>query len=409
MSRMLGEKMTRGATSLALAGFLLLPACQKKQEVGTTPKAPASKTEKNVTKADKAAKPGDMLGGLQLEGSKKDPAAMVVNVDGKILTEKDLGERVDKALAMQGATSAPPEVVNQMMGQVRPRVIESYVSEAILEAEADRQKIVPTEQDIDKAIEDVRKRVPQGTTLEQVLAQQGKTLDDVKKDPSFAMSMKLQKLLDQQTASVPQPTEEEIQARYDQDKAASAMDVQESVRAKHVLIKCDKTADEATRKQKKEQADKVRKELVDGADFAATALKYSDCPSKEQGGDLGKFTRDQMVAPFAEAAFTQPLNEIGPVVETDFGYHIIQVLEKEQARTKPLEEVKEDISKMLWNEKRRPVLQTFVKNLRDKAKITYGEGYAPAAEPPPGMGMPAPKPAPKPGEPASEPAPAPGK
>ena len=76
----------------------------------------------------------------------------------------------------------------------------------------------------------------------------------------------------------------------------------------------------------------IRKQLLAGADFAELAKKYSTCPSgKRAGGNLGKFGRGQMAPPFEKAAFTQKINDIGPVIKTTFGLHIIQVTEKKAA------------------------------------------------------------------------------
>ncbi len=82
-------------------------------------------------------------------------------------------------------------------------------------------------------------------------------------------------------------------------------------------------------------ANELRQRLLDGEDFAELAAQYSDDPgSAAQGGDLGWFGRGQMVAPFEEAAFSLDIDEISEPIQTDFGYHIIQVIEKDPARPK---------------------------------------------------------------------------
>jgi len=97
--------------------------------------------------------------------------------------------------------------------------------------------------------------------------------------------------------------------------------------ARHILVAVAATDSPEAKKTKLLKAEDIRRQLLNGADFSETARKFSDCHSKARGGDLGVFTKGVMVKPFEDAAFTQNVGEIGPVIETAFGYHIIQVLD----------------------------------------------------------------------------------
>jgi peptidyl-prolyl cis-trans isomerase C len=128
------------------------------------------------------------------------------------------------------------------------------------------------------------------------------------------------------------------------------------------------------------KAENIRKQLTGGADFAKIAKTSSDCPSKEKGGDLGTVQRGQMVKPFEEAAFKQEVKAIGPIVETPFGYHIIQVLEHSQSQTKPLDEVKVAIADTIKQQRMQEEAERYLAELKAKAKIVYADGMAPVAK-----------------------------
>ena len=104
------------------------------------------------------------------------------------------------------------------------------------------------------------------------------------------------------------------------------------------------------------------------------AKTNSDCPSKTNGGDLGSFPRGQMVKPFDDAAFKQKEKEIGPVVQTDFGYHIIQVLEHTKPKTQPLDKsVKANISMFLMQKKRYIAFNDLMNQLKTQSKVTVAD------------------------------------
>jgi parvulin-like peptidyl-prolyl isomerase len=99
------------------------------------------------------------------------------------------------------------------------------------------------------------------------------------------------------------------------------------IRASHILLMYKGSMrSQADRSQKEAQAsiENIRDELAQGADFAQMAREYSDCPSSEEGGDLGYFGKGSMVPEFEEAAFGLDKGDVSDVVETSFGYHLIQ-------------------------------------------------------------------------------------
>ncbi|MBC8166126.1 MAG: peptidylprolyl isomerase, partial [Bryobacteraceae bacterium] len=136
--------------------------------------------------------------------------------------------------------------------------------------------------------------------------------------------------------------EQELRAAYNSslDKYRSL----ERVRARHILIKADdKNKDDLAKAEAK--ASNLLKQIRGGADFAKLAKENSeDTGSGAKGGEMDWFARGQMVAPFENSAFSMKPNEISNLVKTQFGYHIIQVLEKESAKTKQFDEVKNEIA-----------------------------------------------------------------
>jgi len=139
-------------------------------------------------------------------------------------------------------------------------------------------------------------------------------------------------------------TDAEIEQEY--NWRAGEFTVAEAVRARHILLKVPPNADEAKEKEVRERIEKLRKQILDGADFAELAKKYSEDPgSKDRGGDLGYFERGKMVPEFEKVAFELEPGQVSEPVKTAFGYHLIQVEDHRQARQQPLEEVRDRIER----------------------------------------------------------------
>jgi peptidyl-prolyl cis-trans isomerase D len=122
------------------------------------------------------------------------------------------------------------------------------------------------------------------------------------------------------------------------------------IKARHILLKVSPDASESEKTETKEKALSLLKRLQDGEDFAALAKKYSQDPAASKGGDLGYFTRGQMVKPFEELAFSLKKGELGGPVKTQFGWHIIRVDDIKDATIKTFSEVRNQIVTTIKND-----------------------------------------------------------
>ena len=167
--------------------------------------------------------------------------------------------------------------------------------------------------------------------------------NDMKKDPDYIEQMQaiekdllIQIGVKNIMAGVDM-TEEEIQSYYESN--SSMFKTPETVSAKHILVD---TLD---------QMQEIKKEIAEGMSFEEAAKKYSKCPSAAQGGSLGSFTRGRMVPEFETVAFELKLHEVSEPVKTQFGYHLIQLDEKNLEEMKSLEESRHMIVKNLLHQK----------------------------------------------------------
>ncbi|MFO7753447.1 MAG: SurA N-terminal domain-containing protein [Desulfobacteraceae bacterium] len=133
----------------------------------------------------------------------------------------------------------------------------------------------------------------------------------------------------------------ELKRYYEKNRAE--YEVPEKVEASHILIRTEEDADRESIEEAEKRAVEVYEKAVNEKDFAELAKQYSEGPSAEEGGYLGKFEKDSMVKPFAEKAFSMSPGDISRPVKTRFGWHIIKVTDRLEASVESFEEVKDDI------------------------------------------------------------------
>ncbi len=167
-------------------------------------------------------------------------------------------------------------------------------------------------------------------------------------------------------------TQADLQAYYNQHQ--DEFRIPETVTVRHILIKTptpgpDGKVDPKAVDAAKAKADDIDKQLKAGANFADLAKKYSDDPgSAQQGGLLPPITRGRTVPEFEQAAFNTPKGQMTGVVRTSYGFHIILVEDKQNARVKPLDEVKAQIEPAIKQQKAAAAAQNLANSVENTAR-----------------------------------------
>lgn len=150
--------------------------------------------------------------------------------------------------------------------------------------------------------------------------------------------------------------DEEAKSFYDENK--DMFKQVETVQASHILVDSE------------DKAKEIIKELNDGLEFAQGAKQYSSCPSNQRDGDLGSFSRGQMVPEFDKAVFEMEVGSItNEPVKTQFGYHVIKLVEKTPERVQEFDEVKENVTNQLLAKKQGELYMQKAEELKDKYPV----------------------------------------
>jgi len=295
---------------------------------------------------------------------------MAVKVNGQIVTEQEVAAEENR-IRQQLEGRVSPQQIAQMGEVIHKQAIENLINKVLLEQAVAKENIKVKQEDIDARMNELKKSFASEEEFEQRLAALGIKKEELIKDIESGLG--IEALLDRETDKVADATDEEVETFYKDN--VEQFKQPERIRASHILIAFTDGESDSSKAEKKLRAAKILGEIKAGADFAQMATMYSDCPSKAQGGDLGYFEHGRMVKPFEDAAFAlKNVGDISDVVETQFGYHIIKLTDRQEARVVPLDEAKEDIRAYLTGEKKKEAINTYINNLRASAAIIWPEG-----------------------------------
>ena len=298
--------------------------------------------------------------------------------------------------------------------QQRFRYLESAIDDFLMDAAVREAGIQVTDDDVKQAAQDELESylsnygVTRDSFDSQLRSQRNQTLEQFiaerEKDPVLRAKIGRQRLLEKLAPEALRVTDDEVQAYYDK-RRDQRYTLPAQVRASQIMV----STKDMTPEQKAEARQRAAAYLAEArkpeADFAALAARYSNCPTKAKGGDLG-FTarRGGLAEPLAAAAFALDVGQISDVLETAEAYHILKVTGKAEPRTIPLEEARRGILETLRTQKLLAETKRYTTELRTKADIVYGPGWTPPAPSATMLGGPM---LTSPGGPASQPSSAP--
>jgi peptidyl-prolyl cis-trans isomerase C len=291
--------------------------------------------------------------------AQSDSKAVVATVDKAKITQGDVDE-VFLGIVGDSIKTATKEHIAKSRAESEPAIIEQLISKQLLLKAASKQ-VVP-DAEIQGAIAEIKQHMS---------AQQLKemNLTDAQLRHEVTNDLKINKLIEERSALLPPPTEAEIKAYYSanlKDYSTPAW-----VEPRHILISTEGATGTQLR-EKRLLAERLRIKLSasKGKDFAEFAQKHSSCPSAKKGGRLGIIGKGQMPKPFLGAAFSQLIGEVGDVVETNLGFHIIVVDKRHEPTTMPLYKATERIEPVLRAGRKQKVMIDYVTVLRSRARIT---------------------------------------
>lgn len=250
------------------------------------------------------------------------------------------------------------------MPTFKKAILEKLIDRELLYQASEKEGIKVEESKLEEHSTQFRKQFPDEKTMDKFLADKGLTLAEIKNQ--VKKSMAVEELIKTKFEKDVKVAESQADEFY--KKNAEKFKKPETVKASHILAKCEKN-DVAGCKKSEEKIKDLRKKISGGADFAALAKTNSDCPSKENGGDLGEFSKGQMVKPFEDTAFAMKQGELSQPVKTDFGWHLIKVTAKNAAGSIPYTQVKDQIMNMLKNKEIAGKIRTFLEDMKKTAKI----------------------------------------
>jgi hypothetical protein len=272
----------------------------------------------------------------------------VIEVNQHSMSVKEFSEKVSKRLRQFDSLSAKNPA---HLFRIKESVLKDFVIECFTRDWAKAHGIELSKEEVEKSVHQLRSKYPDDLSLRRALTQEQISIEEWQKQSEIQILK--DKVLSELTKSLTPPTVDQIKDIYVKNKNHFL----EPERAQLRQIVLSKESD----------AELVFEKLKKGAAFEELAKKYSVAPEKEKGGNLGWMEKG--VLPVFDQAFKLKLWQHSEIIKSDFGFHIIELLAKEPAKTLTLEQADKQIRSQLMEEKVKAVYKKWLEEQARLAKV----------------------------------------
>ncbi len=287
---------------------------------------------------------------------------IVAVVNNDVITLSELNAAFEPYLQKMEASGATEKVKSDN----KQILLSQMIDNLLIEQQAKKAGIVVKNEDVDGAINDLfRRRGLSKEELLRALEKDGTTLEDYRKGVRDQL-MRV-RLIQREVKAKVAVSDEEIGTYY--LKRREDYEGKETVRIKQILLLMPKGDDPAAREKLKANAEAIHRRLLAGESFDLLAAQYSQGPAAASGGDVGFIEKGVVLPEIEEAAFSLPVDQISPVIESSAGFHIIQVIDRRGGGIKSIESVREEIREKLDQEKIEKKFEEWLALLRQKSHI----------------------------------------
>ncbi len=302
-----------------------------------------------------------LLGGfVSSSQSITDRVVAVVNQEAITLSE------VEK-LVNAGEVSAQDRLERQKkIRELRLRKLESLIEEKLIDQEVKRSGVKVPSKDVEAHLEEFKRRnSATQEDLEKALANEGMTLEAFKKQ--IEKRMLRAKLIQWAVKSEIKAGEKDLRSFY--ESHGDLYRNTESYRPAHIMFAVRKDAASKEVTEIRNKCEKVLEKVRSGEDFGEMALLYSQDASNKDRGDLGYFKKGELLPIFEKEALRLKIGEVSGIIRTDFGFHILKLLDRKGGGPPPYEEVKDRVKSDYFEKEAEKAFKEFLTTLKEKSVI----------------------------------------
>jgi parvulin-like peptidyl-prolyl isomerase len=290
---------------------------------------------------------------------------VVAVVNQEIITFSEV-EKMSRSLQVEIQTEDRLER-RERVHEIFRKVLDKLIEEKLIDQEVKKSGIKVTSKELEGAIEDVKRRFAvDQENFEKLLAAEGMTFEAYKKE--IEKQILRTKVINLAVKVEPTAGEKELRDFY--QKHIDRYRVNESYRISHILFPVPKDASLEQSREIRKRCQKVLERIKGGEDFGEMVLLYSEDPSsRKDRGDMGYFKRGDLLPALDREALRLQVGEVSGVIRTEFGFHIIKLLDRKGGEPPPFEEVKEKVQADYYGREMEKAYLQFLSKLKEKSII----------------------------------------